>query len=173
MLSIAYRRFIRSACSGRPRAANSRAARTLAGPEERKSESSDTTTEESANRYGTTRNTTPSPHAHPAEGHGSCEEGRPSRNQRLGLRHVRHDLFDRLARAAGDAGQRHRRAHQFQKGPARGRIGDGFNLGRKLVVQSLEKRRILSALVEGSPPAVARPRAIRALAGEPFRLFTH
>ena len=86
-----------------------------------------------------------------AERHRRREEQRPSRNQLLGLAHVRDDPLERLPRARRHAGERERRAHQSQKRAARDRIGDRFYLGREFVVQPLLEFGVVGSLFERAP----------------------
>ena len=97
-----------------------------------------------------------------AKRHGRRVEQRPARNDFLGLPHVGDDLLGGLPRAGGDAGERHRRAHQLEEGAPRDRIGDRFDLRRELVVQTFAKRGIVRELVERAPPLLAwQPRSRR------------
>ena len=65
---------------------------------------------------------------------------RAAGNHFLGLAHVRNDRLERQAHAAGHAGQRHRRAHHFQKAAARNRIDPlGSALGKFAVQRFLER----------------------------------
>ena len=76
-----------------------------------------------------------------AERHRGREEERPAGDDLLGLPDVRDDLFGRLARARGDAGERERRAHQLQERSPRDRIGDRFDLRGELVVAAARETR--------------------------------
>ena len=88
-----------------------------------------------------------------------------ARDDLFRLADVRHDLFLGLARARSQAGERERGAHEFQEGPALDRIGNGFDLRRKLVVQTLSERRVAGQFVQRAPPAVAAERFLAAMAG--------
>ena len=78
-------------------------------------------------------------------------EERPARHKAFGLTHVRQNFFRRLPRARRDAGERDRRAHQFEERPPSHGIGDRLDLGGKFVGESILERRIARELVQRSP----------------------
>ena len=94
---------------------------------------------------------------HAAERHRGGVEERLARDQLFGLLHVRDDLFLRLLRARRDAGERERRAHQFQKRAARDRIGDRLDLRGELVIEPRLERRVACLLLEAPPEFRAMP----------------
>ena len=91
-----------------------------------------------------------------ANGHRRRVKQRSSRDQVLRLPDVRNDLLWRLSRTCSHARERHRRTHQLEERAPRDRIGNRFNLRRKLVVQTLLKSGIAGAFFERAPKAANR-----------------
>ena len=91
--------------------------------------------------------------------HRGREKQRLAGNFFFGLADVRDDQFLRLHRARGDAGQRHRRAHQLQEVAAADRIEPLRGVARELAMQVVLELRRLGDFVEAAPH-VRRPAAI-------------
>ena len=72
-----------------------------------------------------------------AERHGGGEEQRLAGHDVLRLPHVRHDQLVGLARAAGDPGQRQRRAHQLQEAATADRVVPLRGVRRELAVEEV------------------------------------
>ena len=84
-----------------------------------------------------------------------CEKQRPARDDILGLAHVRDDFLGRLLRAGGNAGERQRRAHQFQELAAPLRVVPLGRLLGKLAMEILAKLRRVGELPEAPPVQTA------------------
>ena len=86
-----------------------------------------------------------------AERHRGGEEQRLARDDVLGLPHVGDDQLVGLAGAAGDAGQRQRRAHQLQEAAAADRVVPLRGVGRELAVEELLELGRLGDGLEAAP----------------------
>ena len=88
---------------------------------------------------------------HTAQGNGAREKERTAGDEFLRLPDVRNDRFRRLFDTRAHAGQRQRRAHQFEEIPAAFRIVPLGGLFRKLPVQVFAELRRISQLAEAPP----------------------